>query len=354
MTQSVPITKSALQAQASTLRSYERLLALELGGLEQDQLYELVFSRLIKPDPFRLFQIGLEPHAPFMLGTDQRDHIVPRLAERLMPLRPGAVVLDVGSGDGQTTAYSLEGRLQPITFLPLDTAEGALQRYRDLFASRFPQVTVPRGIQAGIDKVVTAAPASAAAMEERLDMIIVIHAIYFTTDIARFLRFAHDRLLPGGKMVIAFGEKSGVYSGRMTEEYLAIHSRPEGGRNYLLGDVLERFFGIETAAANAEGDRRTCEEKLAERLGSDLFRVTEVIHQPTRLFAHDFGDLIAAALISGLVPTDDDELRRQIAFVSERLQEDPEGYDLRLTLTGSRARMLSVAQPQIVIGLEKL
>lgn len=354
MTQSVPISSAALKSQASILRNYERLLALELGGARPSELYELVFSRLLRPDPFRLFELGMEPDTPFMLGTDQRDQIVPRLAERLMPLRPGALVLDVGSGDGQTTAYALEGRLQPLSFLPLDTAEGALERYSDLFASRFSNVTVRRSLTAGIDDIVGAEPGTASAIDERLDMIIVIHSIYFTADIARFLTYAHQRLLPGGKMLIAFGEKSGRYSGRLAEEYWAENSRPVELQDHLLGNVIETFFGIETAGKDAEADRGACEETLKQRLGDSLFRVAEVIRQPTRLFAHDFGDLLATAFITGLMPRDGEELKRQIAFVSARLQDDPEAYDLRLTLSGPRARMLSVAQPQILIGLEKL
>ncbi len=354
MTQSIPITKSALKKQASLMRSYERLLTLELDGKEPEEFYELVFSRLVKPDPFRLFEMGLGLEAPFMLGTDQRDQIVPRLAERLMPLRPGALVMDVGSGDGQTTAYALEGRLQPLSFLPLDTAEGALERYRDLFASRFPNVTVSRSIAAGIDQMVTAEAGSAAAVEERLDMVIVIHAIYFTADIARFLGHIHERLLPGGKMLIAFGEKSGRYSSRLAEEYWAENDRSTELQDHQLGNVIETFFGIETAGKTADADRGACEEVLNQRLGGSLFRVAEVIRQPTRLFAHDLGDLLATPFLTGLMPRDSEELRRQVAFVSARLQDEPEAYDLQLTLSGPRARMLSVAQPQILIGLEKL
>ena len=50
------------------------------------------------------------------------------------------------------------------------------------------------------------------AVAERLDMVVVIHALYFTADVARFLRFAHDRLAPGGKVVIVVAEAGGRYS----------------------------------------------------------------------------------------------------------------------------------------------
>jgi cyclopropane fatty-acyl-phospholipid synthase-like methyltransferase len=34
--------------------------------------------------------------------------LVPKLAETLLVLPPGGYVLDIGSGDGQTTSYALE------------------------------------------------------------------------------------------------------------------------------------------------------------------------------------------------------------------------------------------------------
>ncbi len=354
MAQSVPISRADLAQQASILGNYERLLTLELGGRSTDEIYELVFSRLSKPDPFRLFGLGLGAEVPFMLGTDQRDHIVPRLAECLMPLRPGGIVLDVGSGDGQTTAYALEGRLQPLAFLPLDPAGGAIQRYRELFASRYPQMTVARALEAGIDEVVSAQPGSEAYLGERIDMAIVIHALYFTADVAAFLHFLHARLLPGGKLAIAFGEGGGRFSGALAEDYWAHHPHPGGIPAHAMGDALDRFFGLETPAKEPEDERLACEAALAQRLGRPLFRAAQVIRQPTRVFAHDFGDLLAMAFLTGLTPTSEAEMLQQVAFVSQRLLESPESFDLRLTLNGPRARMLSVAQPQVFLLLEKI
>jgi hypothetical protein len=50
-----------------------------------------------------------------MLGTDQRDMVVPKLSETLLVLPAGGYVLDIGSGDGQTTSYALEGRSEPLS-----------------------------------------------------------------------------------------------------------------------------------------------------------------------------------------------------------------------------------------------
>jgi SAM-dependent methyltransferase len=349
MSDSLPLTKAGLASLASDFLNAERLVELELSGLDQDSLYELVFSRLTKPDPVRQFGVETGPDTPYMLGTDQRDYLVPLLSGRLAALRPGATILDVGSGAGQTTAASLLDRIQPLSLIPLDPAEGALRLYEHLFASQFPQITVPRTIAAGIDDMLAASPGSAAAVDETLDMILAIHALYFTGERAGFLRFAHERLAPGGKVLIAYGGHGDGYPARLARDYWGQYAKDDDAIGHFSTGALETFFGISDVAAGVEA----CEAVLRERLGGDLFHVAAVIHHPTRLFAHDLGDLIVIGFLTGLVPRDANELRRQIRYVSDRLRKEPETFDLRLTLRGPRARMLSVAQPQVFIELEK-
>ena len=50
----------------------------------------------------------------------------------------------------------------------------------------------------------------------------------------------------------------------------------------------------------------------------------------------------------------DQNLTRQIAYVSERLQESPDVFDLRIHVSGPKARMFSLAQPQLFLAVEKL
>ncbi len=347
---SIPLTQAVLKAQASIFRSFERLLELELSGLTEDSRYELTFSRLVKPDPFRLFNVESGPDVPLMLGTDQRDYLAPLLGERLADLPAGAKILDVGSGDGQTTAHALADRREPLTFIPVDPAQGALDRYKDLIASTYPHIAVARTLAVGIDEMVGAAPDSAWALGEPLDMIIAIHVLYFTDDLAGFLRFAHDRLPPGGKIVIAFAEHGGRYSGRLAYDYWKQYPAPPGVQHHAPGHAIDDFFGI----LDGDAGRAVCEAALREQLGDDLFGVTELIRQPTRIFGHDIGDLIAAGLITGLAAKDDEQLRHQIHYVSDRLQNEPETFDLRLVLNGPRSRMLSIAQPQIFLELQKI
>jgi hypothetical protein len=96
MTDSFPLTAAALRKHASDFHVYERQLALELGGLSGLQINELTFARLTKPDPLRLFGSDCGREGVLMLGTDQRDMLVPKLAETLLVLPPGGYVLDIG------------------------------------------------------------------------------------------------------------------------------------------------------------------------------------------------------------------------------------------------------------------
>ena len=348
MSRSRPLTKAALGAQAHEFRSFERLLELELDGLALDPQYELLFSRLVKPDPFRLFGVEAPGELPFMLGTDQRDYLVPLLARELARLGPEAHVLDVGAGDGLTTASALEGRREPLALLPLDPAEGALERYRDRFDSSLPQIAIPRLLVGGIDGLVSALPGSELALTEPLDAVLAIHTLYFSEDLPTFLRFAHDRLVPGGRMVITFAVAGGLFTGRLARDYWQSHPDP-GPATRHDGASIDRLFGLLDESAGPAH----CEAALVDHLGDDLFSVVELVRQPTRIFGHDLGDLIAAAFVTGLGSEEPAELRRQIQYVSRRIQEEPETFDLRLMLDGPRARMLSIAQPQTFLVLER-
>jgi hypothetical protein len=130
---SFPLTAAALRKHASDFHVYEQQLTLELGGLSGLQINELTFARLIKPDPLRLFESDCGVEEVLMLGTDQRDMLVPKLAEPLRVLPPGGYVLDIGSGNGQTTSYALEGRSEPLCLILVDPMEDSLQGYHDLF-----------------------------------------------------------------------------------------------------------------------------------------------------------------------------------------------------------------------------
>ena len=349
MTVSFPLTAAALREHASDFHVYEQQLALELGGLSGLQINELTFARLTKPDPLRLFGLDCGGEEVLMLGTDQRDMVVPKLSETLLVLPAGGYVLDIGSGDGQTTSYALEGRSEPLSLVPVDPMEDCLQRYQDLFQTCHSKISVPRVIASGIDKLIETHIADPGILPEYFHAVVSVHSIYFSSNAPGFLSFALDRLHPGGKLLLVFAEGLGRFTGAMTLGYLDKYGLDPEGKERRSQSALDQMIGL----ANGTVSRSDCQASLQKALARNDFRVGEVLTQPTRIYGHDLGDMIAFAFINKL-PMIDQNLTRQIAYVSERLQESPDVFDLRVHVSGPRARMFSVAQPQLFVALEKL
>jgi SAM-dependent methyltransferase len=349
MTDSFPLTAADLRKHASDFHVYEQQLALELGGLSGLQINELTFARLTKPDPLRLFGSHFGGEGVLMLGTDQRDMLVPKLAETLLVVPPGGYVLDIGSGNGQTTSYALEGRSEPLCLVPLDPMEDSLQQYRDLFRTYHPKVSVPRVIASGIDDLIEAQIADPGTLPGSFDAVISAHSIYFSSNAPRFLSFALERLRPGGKLLLVFSESLGRFTGAMSLGYLDKYGLDPEGKERRSQTALDQMIGL----ANGTLSRSDCQASLQKALARKDLRVAEILMQPTRIYGHDLGDMIAFAFINKL-PMTDQNLTRQIAYVSERLQESPELFDLRVHVSGPRARMFSLAQPQLFLAVEKL
>jgi hypothetical protein len=158
-----------------------------------------------------------------------------------------------------------------------------------------------------------------------------------------------DRLHPGGKLLLVFSEGLGRFTGAMTLGYLEKYGLDPEGKERKSQTALDQMIGL----AHGTLSRSDCQASLQKALARNDFRVAEVLAQPTRIYGHDLGDMIAFAFINKL-PMIDQNLTRQIAYVSERLQESPDVFDLRVHVSGPRARMFSVAQPQLFLALEKL
>jgi SAM-dependent methyltransferase len=339
MTVSFPLTAAALREHASDFHVYEQQLALELSGLSGLQINELTFARLTKPDPLRLFGLDGDGEGVLMLGTDQRDMLVPKLSETLL----------IGSGDGQTTSYALEGRSEPLAIIALDPMEDSLRQYQDLFRTRHPEISVARVITSGIDELIEAQIADSDTLPENFHAVISAHSIYFSSNAPGYLSFALDRLYPGGKLLLVFAEGLGRFTGAMTLGYLEQYGLDPEGKERRSQTALDQMIGL----ANGTPSRWDCQASLQKALARNDFRVAEVLTQPTRIYGHDLGDMIAFAFINKL-PMIDQNLTRQIAYVSERLQESPDAFDLRVHVSGPRARMFSLAQPQLFLAVEKL
>ncbi|GAB5467371.1 MAG: hypothetical protein Kilf2KO_04010 [Rhodospirillales bacterium] len=338
------ITRAELQRHANLLRGAGHLLALEFAGLDQGARYELAFSRLLKPDPRRLF-LG-EAAGPLMLGTDQRDRLVPLLRDLLQALPPGGEVLDVGAGDGQTTAHGLATREAALSLTPADREPAYLEQYRRHLAEHCPQVRVRAGLQVEIDALF-ADP----RVGSDYDAILALHSLYFASDPARFLGDALDRLKRGGGLVAVIAEGSGRFATRILLDYLdAVGLTTERAERSRRIDLLDGLFGLKAPEPSAQA----CSASLRQLLGRADIKVVRYERQTTRIYGHDFRDLLAAAFITGLSDGDDHDMARRIGLVIDSLLADPAAVDLRLTLEGPRAGMLSVAQPQLVAIVERI
>jgi SAM-dependent methyltransferase len=349
MTVSFPLTSAALREHASDFHAYEDLLALELGGRSGLQINELAFARLTKPDPLRLFGLDRDGEGVLMLGTDQRDMLVPKLAETLLVVPAGGCVLDIGSGDGRTTSCALEGRSEPLSLVPVDPMEDSLHRYQDLFRTGHPEISISHVIASGIDELIETQIADPGTLPEYFDAVISVHSIYFSASAPGFLSFALDRLHPGGRLLLVFSEGLGRFTGAMTLGYLERYGLDPEGKERSSQTALDQMIGL----TNGTLSRSDCQASLQKALARNDLRVAEVLRQPTRIYGHDLGDMMAFAFINKL-PMIDQNLTRQIAYVSERLQESPDVFDLRVHVGGPRAHMFSLAQPQLFLTVEKL
>ncbi len=349
MDDSIPITAAQLRAHPEYFRTYEHLVAMEMAGRSLDEAYELYFSRLLKPNPAKLFRDGVGEPQPDLLGTDQRDALARSAAPRLLSLRKGAVVLDVGAGNGQTTALALHGRQELLALIPLDPLESYLERYLVRMKALAAPVSVPRLIDAGIDETVRAHATGTAPFQERLDAILSFHSIYFSQDLPAFLHFGLDRLVTGGLLIVAFAEDRGGFVGSAARDFLEEVGLNPSGDERADGGPLARFFGL----GDARPLPQAVEAGLRLRLDREDFEVAEVERQASRIYGHDPGDLIAAALLGDTEHLGHSRVADLIAYLARRLEEAPEDFDLRLTLAGPRTNMLSVAQPQTYIVLEK-
>jgi hypothetical protein len=146
-----------------------------------------------------------------------------------------------------------------------------------------------------------------------------------------------------------FSEGLGRFTGAMTLGYLDKYGLDPEGLERRSQTALDQMIGLK----NGMPSRSDCESALQKALARNDLRVDEVLRQPTRIYGHDLGDMIAFAFINKL-PMIDKNVTRQIAYVSERLQESPDVFDLRVHVSGPRARMFSLAQPQLFLAVEKL
>lgn len=312
------------------VHAFARLLALELKHKNADEIYELAFSRLTKPNLFRDLSgsgfAGLR--ASYLKGTDQRDLFIPALNSMLEPLDE-IRLLDIGCGDGVTTAFALDAdtamasRISHLTYS--DVNESYLGAYGDTVIDRF-SIPSSQALKSTFDDLRTD------STPRRHNVCLIIHSLYFLSDTGRLSEALRPFLEPGALIFLVVADERTCFTGAMVDSYM----------KQTLGDET----GLSDAAAEFVSSLEAPEQE--HRTGLKLVSLEK---QPSRIFADDYGDLIAAAFITSLLSRDG-TVSDKIAHVAEQLVQNGKNVDLALETRGLRRGMLSVGQPQLVAVCE--
>jgi len=299
------------------------LIRNEFSALDIHQQYFNAYARLQKKDPLE---------RTLMLGTDQRDKLVPAIKRILVDLGEAPkTILDVGCGDGATFELFAESIPHGSLIDILDPNPD----YTSTFEARlrgWDNISLRHSITADFDP--RACPDELGALSADYDIIFAIHSLYFFHDISSDFHLLYEKLSPNGVMIIVFADEVVSFTGVCFEAYTERHDRQA-----------------------LEVHRRACISRLLlfgdEQHGSDssqpVFpqaRIT-VERQDTRLYGHTLSDLIALSNISGLIVYDGTEKFEAAAGI---LATRPERVSLRVEMDANSPRygMLSVGQPQIV------
>lgn len=306
------------------------LLKLEFAGNDPTQLYQLAFSRLTKPNLFR--QLGGNRHAalraPFLKGTDQRDQFVPHLA-RVLATQDMMSVLDIGCGEGTSTGFLLEAcpgladRITHITYS--DVSDPYLDSYEEAVVSRYAIASSDR-LKMPFDRLDSVAAGC------QHTVCLILHSLYFLSDPGTLRAKLAGWLAPGALVLIVVADERACFTGAMVDSYLKASS---GGGKSLQDPVADYVKSLENHAT-------------AQSTGLTLLSLEQ---QPTRIYADDFGDLIAAAFVTTLIGLEG-EMGDKIDHVADALTEQADSIDLTLETRGLRRGCLSVAQPQLVAVCE--
>ena len=333
--------------------AYERLLLLEVRSLSKHEFYEAIFSRLLKPNPYAVFQ--LHEDSPdrnvLMMGTDQRDGFVPLLQQEAERLVDGDPVFDIGCGDGDTTAMAFERiKCKPVANY-LDPNEKYIALYEDCLRSGLIPLARGQRLIEDIDSLMHRAGADPEvhALLDQQALILSLHSIYFSAEVARFVAFVLDCLRTGGRAVIVFADEATGYTGALTRLYLDARDAEAADAFRRKIEARHALFGIDGGTVFEA--RSTA--ALQKALSREDFQVVAAHAQESRFYGDDLGDMFAFSLLTGLDDADSDPLADKIAFVKERLIHEPERFDLAIEREGMRANMISASQPQYYFCLEK-
>ena len=306
----------------------------EFAALDTHQQYRNAFSRLLKWDPLERV---------LMLGTDQRDRFVPELRQAILDLVPKqGAVFDFGCGDGQTLALAADAFPEGTRLSFEDPNPDYVERYRRFVESRSDR-EVGVALVAGFDEMDAIAQSQKIELpsDGSIALGLALHMLYFVANLERSLVRMARFLAPGGGLFIVLADESDGYTGHTLRAF--IEAGGETGANaHHLSTIVER----RRLLANAD----TLIDSLRDAFPEREHRVS-VRRQPSRLYGHSLADMIALSTIATLATV---EGIQKFAVARSLLENQPEFLDLRIENDGPRAGMLSVAQPQFVVRIERL
>lgn len=341
------LSNEDLAKQAFLFSEYESLLKLELTDRSPDDVYALAFSRLLKRDLYREFKLAPDGDTqwPVMIGTDERDLFIPPARALIEDLPEADRILDLGCGDGQTTAHIATSFSPGAELFYLDPNRKYLEAYREMMVGRLG-FRDGGEIATGIDTFVEDRQLGP---QRAVNAVLAIHMIYFASDLTAFLNRILDLLAPGGAATLVFADEMEGYTGSMVESAFARYLPDQHAAFKARIAARHRLFGLmgeKTSAAHSQA----C---LRNGLGREDFDVVVADYQASRLYGHDIGDMLAFGLITDLAFASEISIEDRIAHISDQLQSRPETYDLALETAGARARAISGSEPQVVVCLRK-
>jgi SAM-dependent methyltransferase len=310
------------------------IIANEFAALDTHQQYRNAFSRLLKWDPLGRV---------LMLGTDQRDLFVPELRRAIVDFVPKAgAVFDFGCGDGQTLALAADALPGGTRLSFEDPNPDYVDRYRAFIESR-GDLEVGVALVAGFDEMDEVARRQKVELpgEGSIDLGLALHMLFFVADLERSLMRMARFLAPGGGLFIVLADENDGYTGHALRAF--IEAGGETGANaHHLGAIMERRRLLASADTLLESLRHAFPERVHH---------VSAQRQPSRLYGHSLSDMIALSTIATLAEVEGIE---KLAVARRLLEQRPELVDLRIEVDGPRAGMLSVAQPQFVVRVERL
>ena len=162
-------------------------------------------------------------------------------------------------------------------------------------------------------------------------LVLSLHMLYFVADPAaspvRMARF----LAPGGALAVVAADEVRSYTGQVLRRFI------EAGGD--TGDNTASLEAVESRSRLLSGALRDTLEKEAP----DARYEVATKRQPSRLYGHTLGDVIALANIGKLAVVDD---AAKFEAAADLLRTNPKAVDLRIEDAGPRKGMWSVTQPQ--------